>query len=81
MEAVTMIPDPSEIFPIPGTDSLTLIKPTLTRPDIIAGDFSYYAGRDFESRVTHHYDFIGDKLIIGKFCQIGAGVEFVLTRN
>ncbi len=72
-------PDPDKIFPVPKFSNLTLIKPTITRPNIIAGDFSYYSGRDFESRVTHHYDFIGDKLIIGKFCQIGAGVEFVMN--
>lgn len=72
-------PDPDKIFPVPNFSNLTLIKPTITRPNIIAGDFSYYSGRDFESRVTHHYDFIGDKLIIGKFCQIGAGVEFVMN--
>ena len=29
--------------------------------------------------MTYHYDFIGDKLIIGKFCQIGAGVEFIMN--
>ena len=29
--------------------------------------------------MTHHYDFVGDKLIIGKFCQIAAGVEFVMN--
>lgn len=43
------------------------------------GDFTYIADSDFESHVTHHYDFIGDKLIIGKFCQIAAGVEFVMN--
>lgn len=74
-----MTPDPSKIFPLPNSDSVTYIKPAITRPNIIAGDFSYYAGKDFESRVTHHYEFIGDKLIIGKFCQIGAGVEFVMN--
>lgn len=74
-----MTPDSSKIFPLPNSDLVTYIKPTITRPNIIAGDFSYYAGKDFESRVTHHYEFIGDKLIIGKFCQIGAGVEFVMN--
>lgn len=74
-----MTPDPNIIFPLPTSDCVTYIKPTITRPNIIVGDFSYYTGRDFESRVTHHYDFIGDKLIIGKFCQIGAGVEFVMN--
>ncbi|MBQ6972309.1 MAG: CatB-related O-acetyltransferase [Synergistaceae bacterium] len=75
----TSQPDPNMIFPIPGINTLTLIKPTLTRPNITAGDFSYYAGQDFESSVTHHYEFIGDRFIIGKFCQIGAGVEFVMN--
>ena len=47
--------------------------------NIIVGDFSYIADSDFESHVTHFYDFIGDKLIIGKFCQIASGVEFVMN--
>ena len=34
---------------------------------------------DFEKHVTHHYEFIGDKLIIGKFCAIGKGVEFIMN--
>jgi virginiamycin A acetyltransferase len=29
--------------------------------------------------VTHIYEWNGDKLIIGKFCQIAAGVEFVMN--
>ena len=73
------LPDPDTIFPIPNVSTLTLIKPTITRANIIVGDFSYYAGQDFEAHVTHHYPFNGDKLIIGKFCQIGAGVEFVMN--
>lgn len=58
---------------------MTNIKPAITRPNIIVGDFSYYTGKDFESRVTHHYDFLGDKLIIGKFCQIGANIEIIMN--
>ena len=71
-------PDPSEKFPIHGVN-ITYIKPTITKPNIIVGDFTYFADSDFESHVTHHYDFIGDKIIIGKFCQIAAGVEFVMN--
>ena len=77
-------PDPNAIFPIPTADGqdpfdVIYIKPTITRPNIIVGDFSYYSGRDFESRVTHHYEFYGDRLIVGKFCQIAAGVEFIMN--
>lgn len=74
-----ILPDPMTIFPIPGSDAVTLVKPTITNPNIIVGDFTYYSGTDFQSRVTHHYDFCGDRLIIGKFCQIAAGVEFVMN--
>ena len=77
-EARILTPDPSEIFPVNGAN-ITYIKPAITKPNIIVGDFTYFADKDFESHVTHHYDFIGDKLIIGKFCQIAAGVEFVMN--
>ena len=73
-----MRPDPQESFPIEGTN-ITYIKPAITAPNIIVGEFTYFADRNFEAHVTHHYDFIGDKLIIGKFCQIAAGVEFVMN--
>ncbi|MBP0972851.1 MAG: CatB-related O-acetyltransferase [Oscillospiraceae bacterium] len=72
-------PDPAVIHPIPGYDNEIYIKPTIQNPNIIVGDFSYIADADFESHVTHHYPWIGDKLIIGKFCQIAAGVEFVMN--
>ncbi|MBQ0084371.1 MAG: CatB-related O-acetyltransferase [Clostridiales bacterium] len=73
------LPNPNKIFPIENLNTLTYIKPTIKNPNIIVGDFSYFSDTDFESRVTHHYDFLGDRLIIGKFCQIGAGVNFVMN--
>ncbi|MCL2082709.1 MAG: CatB-related O-acetyltransferase [Oscillospiraceae bacterium] len=77
-------PNPNVTYPVPGEYGqglfdVTYIKPTITRPNILVGDFSYYSGKDFESRVTHHYEFYGDKLIIGRFCQIAAGVELVMN--
>ena len=77
-------PNPNVKYPVPGEDGhdpydVTYIKPTITRPNIIVGDFSYYSGSDFENCVTHHYEFYGDKLIIGKYCQIAAGVEFIMN--
>ncbi len=72
-------PDPNTIHPIAGYENEIYIKPTLTNPNIIVGEFSYIADPAFESRVTHHYPWNGDKLIIGRFCQIGHGVEFVMN--
>ena len=71
------------LYPNPEISSLCYIKNCITNPNIIVGDYTYYddkKGADlFEKHVTHHYPWIGDKLIIGKFCQIGSGVEFIMN--
>ena len=72
-------PNPKVIHPIAGYDKEIYVKPTIKDPNIIVGDFTYIADSDFESHVTHLYEWNGDKLIIGKFCQIAAGVEFVMN--
>ena len=74
-----MKPDPNKIHPVAGYDREIYVKPTITNSNIIVGNFTYIADSDFESHVTHHYDWLGDRLIIGKFCQIAAGVEFVMN--
>ncbi len=67
------------MHPIAGYDKEIYIKPAVQNPNILVGDFSYIADSDFESHVTHFYPWSRDKLIIGKFCQIAAGVEFVMN--
>ncbi|SOE75596.1 virginiamycin A acetyltransferase [Fibrobacter sp. UWT3] len=73
------IPDPMAVHPIAGYDKEIYVKPTLKNPNIVVGDFTYIADSEFESHVTHLYPWTNDKLIIGKFCQIAAGVEFVMN--
>ena len=77
------IPDPNKVFPNEKLPCLCYIKNVVKNPNIIIGDYTYYydsEGADqFEKHVTHHYPFIGDKLIIGKFCAIAKGVEFVMS--
>lgn len=72
-------PDPNVIHPIAGYDKEIYIKPTIQNPNILVGDFTYIADSEFESHVTNFYPWSRDKLIIGKFCQIAAGVEFVMN--
>ncbi len=72
-------PDPNKINPVNNIDTVIYVKPTITNPNIIVGDFTYFSGKNFENCVTHHYDFYGDKLIIGKFCQIAFGVNFIMN--
>jgi virginiamycin A acetyltransferase len=76
-------PNPNDIHPNENIPSVCYIKNVITRPNIQVGDYTYYdddtGGQDFERHVTHHYEFLGDKLIIGKFCAIGKGVEFIMN--
>ena len=73
------IPDPMAVHPIAGYDKEIYVKPTIKNPNIVVGDFTYIADSEFESHVTHLYPWNNDKLVIGKFCQIAAGVEFVMN--
>ena len=78
-----MGPNPDAVYPNEKIRQIVFIKNVITRPNIEVGDYTYYDDLDgperFQERVTHHYDFIGDKLIIGKFCAIGRGVEFIMN--
>ena len=78
-----MRPDKNAAFPNPNIPSLCYIKNVVKNPNILVGDYTYYDDVDgadqFEKHVTHFYDFIGDKLIIGKFGAIATGVEFVMN--
>ena len=76
-------PNPNAIYPNEAIKSVCFIKNVITRPNIIVGEYSYYddinGAERFEEHVTHHYEFLGDKLIIGKFCAIAKGIEFVMN--
>lgn len=78
-----IFPDKDSAFPNPAIPSLCFIKNVVKSPRIIVGDYTYYDDCDgadrFEEHVTHFYEFIGDKLIIGNFCAIAKGVEFVMN--
>jgi virginiamycin A acetyltransferase len=76
-------PDPNNPFPLPEHPRLAYLKNHVTRPNIIVGDYTYYddpAGvANFEANVLYHFDFVGDKLIIGKFCAVATAVKFIMN--
>ncbi len=77
-------PNPLNPHPLPGHPRVGFLKAFVNQPNIEVGDFSYYddpAGPEhFVQRcVLHHYDFMGDKLVIGKFCAIATGVTFIMN--
>lgn len=77
------IPDSNETFPLEHYDRLCFLKNIITNPNIIVGDYTYYDDfqdvNNFEKNVKYHFDFIGDRLIIGKFCMIASGVTFIMN--
>lgn len=76
-------PDPDSFFPNPAIPSLCFIKNIITNPRIIVGDYSYYedpaGGETFESHVSYMFPELHDRLIIGKFCAMGRGIEFIMN--
>jgi len=77
------IPDSNDAFPLEHYDRLCFLKNIITNPNIIVGDYTYYddfeSVENFEKNVKYHFDFIGDKLIIGKFCMIASGITFIMN--
>lgn len=76
-------PSPLTRLPIPGITRTGFLKPYITRPNIEVGDYTYYddprGPEHFESNVLYHFDFIGDRLVIGKYCSIAAEVRFIMN--
>lgn len=76
-------PDKHTTFPLKNYDRLCFLKNIVKNPNIIVGDYTYYDDfenvENFEKNVTYHFDFTGDKLIIGKFCMIASGVKFIMN--
>lgn len=76
-------PNKDIAFPLENYDRLCFLKNIVKNPNIIVGDYTYYDDfedvHNFEKNVKYHFDFTGDKLIIGKFCMIASDVKFIMN--
>jgi virginiamycin A acetyltransferase len=76
-------PSPDTKHPMEGFPQVCFIKNTVQNSNVIVGDYTYYDdpqdSENFERNVLYHFPFIGDKLIIGKFCAIARGVKFIMN--
>lgn len=76
-------PDKVIKYPLKDYDRLCFLKNIVKNPNIIVGDYTYYDDfedvENFEKNVKYHFDFVGDKLIIGKFCMIASDVKFIMN--
>lgn len=77
------VPDKDKIFPLDNYNRLCFLKNIVKNPNIIVGDYTYYDDfenvENFERNVKYHFNFVGDKLIIGKFCMIASDVKFIMN--
>ena len=75
--------DPKDKHPMKGFPQICFIKNTISNPNIIIGDYTYYDdpedSENFERNVLYHFPFIGDQLIIGRFCALARGVKFIMN--
>jgi virginiamycin A acetyltransferase len=83
METDAFGPAPTTKHPMAGFPQVCFIKNTVANPNIVIGDYTYYDDPEdaehFERNVLYHFPFVGDKLIIGKFCALARGVKFIMN--
>ncbi|WP_147822700.1 CatB-related O-acetyltransferase [Salidesulfovibrio onnuriiensis] len=76
-------PDPNEPHPVAGFPQVAFIRNFNRNPNILIGDYTYYDDPEGPSRffenILYHFDFIGDRLIIGRYCAIARNVTFIMN--
>jgi virginiamycin A acetyltransferase len=77
-------PDPRSPHPVAEHPRVTFLKPIVDRPNVSIGEFTYYDDphepeRFLEKCVLHHYPFLGDRLVIGRFCALATDVQFIMN--
>lgn len=77
-----VLPNPNAIFPN-EYHTICFLKNVITAPNIFVGDYTYYDDpvdpTAFEkNNVLFNWPEFGDRLIIGKFCALASGVQFMM---
>lgn len=76
-------PDPKNPHPMAGFPQVCFVRNTVKSPNILVGEYTYYDdpedSENFERNVLYHFPFLGDRLVIGRFCAIGRGVKFIMN--
>ncbi|MFD7863624.1 CatB-related O-acetyltransferase [Streptomyces sp. NPDC059783] len=77
-----MSPDPTTLHPLPAHDRVVFLKPLITAPNIVVGEYTYYddpeEATEFESRNVL-YAYGPERLVIGRYCALAAGIRFLMA--
>ncbi len=84
MVDMTDIPSPVQVHPLANSDRVVFLKPLIKGSMVEVGDYTYYddpaAPETFqEDNILYHFDFVGDRLVIGKFCALASGTTFIMN--
>lgn len=77
-------PSPDQIHPLAHTDRVVFLKPLVSGENISVGDYTYYDDpvdptRFQQDNVLYHFDFVGDRLDIGRYCALASGTTFIMN--
>ncbi len=76
-------PDPALLHPLAAHPRVTFLGNLDLPPNVAVGAYSYYddpAGpQAFLDNILYHFAFLGDRLVIGRFCAIATGVRFLMN--
>jgi len=73
-----------QVHPLANSDRVVFLKPLIKGSMVEVGDYTYYddpaAPETFqEDNILYHFDFVGDRLVIGKFCALASGTTFIMN--
>jgi virginiamycin A acetyltransferase len=76
------IPSPDTLHPIAGHPRVVFLKPLIHSPTIVVGEYTYYDDPDDPTAFERNnvlYAFGQERLVIGRYCALAAGVRFVMA--
>lgn len=77
-----MTPDPNAVHPLPAHHRVVFLKPLVSSPRIVVGDYTYYDDPDDPTGFEHRnvlYGYGPQRLVIGRYCAIAAGTRFLMA--
>ncbi|SHM95193.1 CatB-related O-acetyltransferase [Streptomyces yunnanensis] len=77
-----MSPDPTAVHPLSAHDRVVFLKPLVTSPKIVVGEYTYYddpAGATGFEDLNVLYAYGPERLVIGKYCAIATGTRFLMA--
>ncbi|MGC9670266.1 CatB-related O-acetyltransferase [Planosporangium sp. 12N6] len=77
-----VIPDPTTVHPLAGFDRVVFLKPLVSSPKIVVGEYTYYDDPEHATAFAERnvlYGYGPEKLVIGRYCAIAAGTRFIMA--